>query len=338
MEQKKKKIIKVKKEKHKIKKFLDTAGYYVEVKDVNYWIMISALFVGIFEVIYSSFYLYGLGHTFFSSTIFIVIITPFVIGLFYLLIWLVFLFYLDVRTLQRKQKIEEVLPDFLQLTAANIRAGMPIDQSLWYAVRPRFGVLANEIEQVAKGVMSGDDLNIALKDFSEKYDSDIVKRSMSLLLVGMEAGGEVGELLNQISVDIQDNRLMKKEMIASVQTYVIFITFATIIAAPILMGLSAQLLEVVTKLTSHMDFGSAGNSVGVGFSPGGGGIKLEDFKIFAYLMLSISSLVSAMLIAIIKKGRIMSGLKYIPQFIIVAVIVFWLATFLFGKLMAGLSV
>lgn len=322
-----------------LKAFIVKAGIYTDIKQINKWIFVSSVFVGILEIIYLYYLLLGIGHVFFSSTFFVVLITPMSVMLFYALIWLVFLFYVDVRIFQRKQKVEDVLPDFLQITAANIRAGMPIDQSLWYAVRPRFGVLANEIEIVAKSVMSGSDLRVALHKFSTKYDSDVVNRSFSLLLVGMEAGGELGELLNKIANDIQENRLMKREMVATVQTYIIFITFATIVAAPILMGLSLQLLTIITNLTASMSFGgaSSGSAFG-GMNPGGGSISTEDFKTFAVTMLTITSTLSACLIAIIKKGRIMAGLKMIPQFILTSLALFYLAAWLFGKLMAGISI
>ena len=69
---------------------------------------------------------------------------------------------------------------------------MTIDKALWYAVRPKFGVLANEIETVAKETMKGEDLKIALQKFADKYDSILLKRSISLLSEGIDAGGEIG--------------------------------------------------------------------------------------------------------------------------------------------------
>jgi len=55
---------------------------------------------------------------------------------------------------------------------------MTIDRALWYAVRPRFGVLANEIEIVAKETMRGQDLKIALQNFADKYDSILLKNKI----------------------------------------------------------------------------------------------------------------------------------------------------------------
>jgi pilus assembly protein TadC len=105
------------------------------------------------------------------------------------LIWGVYLFYLDMRIFKRTNAVEAVFPDFLQLTSANISAGMPIDRALWYAVRPGFGVLAKEIESVAKNTMAGEDLGSALTNFANKYKSRTIQRSISLLLEGMSAGG-----------------------------------------------------------------------------------------------------------------------------------------------------
>jgi len=128
----------------------------------------------------------------------------------YVGLWAVLYVTLDLIIFQRKRSVEAVLPDFLLLTAANIRAGMPIDRALWFAVRPRFGVLAKEIEIVAKQTLSGEDLNSALTNFSDKYDSQMLKRSVSLLIEGVEAGGEIGELLEKIAVNIQENTILKK--------------------------------------------------------------------------------------------------------------------------------
>ena len=44
---------------------------------------------------------------------------------------------------ERRRKVEDVLPDFLSLSAANVRAGMTIDQAMWYAAKPEYGILSD---------------------------------------------------------------------------------------------------------------------------------------------------------------------------------------------------
>ena len=253
-----------------------------------------------------------------------------------LIVYLMFYFFLDFKIFQRRLDIEEVLPDFLQLTSANIRAGMPIDKALWFAVRPRFGVLAKEIEMVAKEVMSGEELNDSLQRFADKYNSDLVKRSINLMIEGIEAGGEIGNLLDKISTDIQEARIMRKEMTADVMAYVIFISVAAIIAAPLLMALSLNLLQVITTILGKVSIGgSAAASASMPIQISKVSINPTDFKIFSLVTLVMTAFFSAMIVAIIQKGNIKEGFKYIPAFIGVTVVLFLIMAKVFNILLSG---
>ena len=103
----------------------------------------------------------------------------FIISYFISLLISIFYFYTSftIKKFKKRLELEFVLADYLQLVAANLNAGMPIDQALWYAVRERFGVLAEEVEIVARKVMGGVDLEDALIGFAKSYDSDILKKS-----------------------------------------------------------------------------------------------------------------------------------------------------------------
>jgi len=255
------------------------------------------------------------------------------------LVWLLFYLMIDFKIFNRKTNIEEVLADFLQLTSANIRAGMAIDKALWFSVRPRFGVLAKEIEIVAKETISGKPLESALLDFTKKYDSTLLKRSISLLIEGLRAGGEVGNLLNKISGNISESRLMKKEMSANVTTYVIFITFATVVAAPVLFALSNQLLQIINSLISTISRPAGGGGAG-GFSGAFSTLSVQpgDFIFFAISMLVITSFFSASIIAIIKKGSVKGGIKYIPSFIVISISLFYLANYILSLTLGGIII
>jgi pilus assembly protein TadC len=263
------------------------------------------------------------------------------IGLFAVTIiisWILVLFYLDMAIYRRTKEVERVFPDFLQLASSNISAGMPIDRALWYAVRPNFGVLSKEIETVAKNTLAGQDLAEALTDFSKKYNSKVIQRSISLVLEGLAAGGELADLLNKIAIDIEETRLLKQDMAANVTTYVIFITFAAIVAAPALLGLSTQLLEVIARITASMAEQTAGSSSNsfFSFSAGGNSISTDNFKIFSYTMLSISGFFAAMIVNVIQTGRVKDGISKIPIFIVVSLLIYFASSSLMGMMFAGL--
>jgi Flp pilus assembly protein TadB len=248
---------------------------------------------------------------------------------------ILFIIYLDIMIYQRKKSIELVLPDFLQLSSANIRSGMTIDKALWFAIRPQFGVLAKEMEVVAKETMTGTELDLALHNFGEKYDSPTLKRSISLLVEGIKAGGEIGDLLDRISVDLKESQSMRKDMAADVTSYAMFITFATVVAAPFMYGLAYQLISITQTIISSIDTGTASSS-GFALSVGGGGIALYDYIRFTIVNLCISSFFACAIISTITKGDIKSGMGKIPVFIIVSLLCFFFAVIVMGRLFDGM--
>ncbi|HLG24179.1 MAG TPA: type II secretion system F family protein [Candidatus Nanoarchaeia archaeon] len=320
----------------RFKFYLEIAGLETDLSGLFRIIFYGVIFLNIlisFYLLYFFSFSYGISWN--TITWSLLSLWTLFFALFLLIAWVMFYVFVDVKIYRRKTDIEEVFPDFLQLTASNINAGMPIDRALWFAVRPRFGVLAKEIEVVAKETMSGSDLKLALEKFTLRYDSVILKRSISMINEGIDAGGRIGDLLNRIAIDIQDQKAMSKEMSANVTTYVIFITFATIVAAPFLFALSGILINVVGSISTAFDSTtSAVVSANLPLSFSGAGVSKSDFRTFAVFSLTLTSFFSAIMVAIIKKGNAKSGIKYIPIFIAVSLFLYFLAstlgTFVFG--------
>lgn len=259
-------------------------------------------------------------------------------ALVFILILIGVFVFLDYRTYKRTKEVEEVFPDFLQFASANISAGMPVDKALWFAVRPQFGILAKEIETVAKATMAGRDLRVALKTFSNSYDSKIISEAVTLLVEGINAGGELAGLLNKVALNIQEVRIMRREMSANVMTYVIFISFASVVAAPMLFGLATELLHIISGIA-----GMLAKSGGDMSAPGGlslnfskDAIKLVDFKIFSMVVLGITAFFSSAIVSVIQKGSIKGGFKFIPLFTTISVIIYLIAVQLMSFVFGGL--
>ena len=330
------KSLKAKERKLRLRLYIERAGFEINVQKLNKLFFNIAVVI---NLIFSSLLIYYFSVTYgikwgtVVASIFVLWVLVFV--LLIIALWVLFYVAVDLKIFKRKVDIEEVLPDFLQLTASNINAGMTIDRALWFAVRPRFGVLAKEIETVAKETMSGTDLKESLNRFASRYDSKILKRAISMINEGIEAGGSIGELLNRIALDIQQQKAMFKEMSANVTTYVIFIGFATIVAAPVLFALSGILIEVVGTLGSTLGgTTSAAQASGIPLTFSGTGVTQSDFRIFAIVSIIITSFFSAMIVATIKKGNVQAGVKYIPIFIAVSITLYIIAQGAGGKLLS----
>ena len=316
------------------------AGLSATPEQVHKGVLLYSFMIAVSALVILSIYLSRIDLL--NTKYFLILLASFMtlgLGLIYGISWLIYHEVLDYKIYQRKKEVEEVLADFLLLTSANVRAGMTIDKALWHAVRPRFGVLAKEIETVAKKTLSGENLEVALNDFGNSYDSALLKRSVSLLIEGIEAGGEIGDLLNNIALDIQETNLMKKEMSSSVTTYAIFISFASTMAAPFLFALAGQILKVVTKIGSRIGTSpqSMQNSGGFQFSfSGGGAIKYGNFIIFAVSTLVTTSIISQIIVATIRKGDAKEAVMNIPITIAVSLTLFFVIGHFLGVFLGGM--
>lgn len=301
------------------------AGVNLEKKKVSLYVFSAAIIVNLVITAYL-FWKFSVLQTNISSvitTIMLLWTIIFVITLF--LSWLILYLMLDLFIFQRHKSLEEVLPDYLQLVAANMRAGMGPDQAMYKAVRPEFGVLSKEIEHVAKDSFSGRDLSEALNDFAQRYDSKMLKDAVHIIIEGIQAGSQLEDILNSVAKNIQEARTLSKEMSANVTTYAIFIGFAVICGAPILLALSKNILIVIQTLTAGLTIPTG---IQIPITIGDSSISPADFQIFSIVMIILTSITSSLIMAMIMKGNIKESPRYITLIVPAALAVYFIATYI----------
>lgn len=237
----------------------------------------------------------------------------FIQGLIIILTIIGFYLNLNVKIFKRISKIEDELPDFLVLVSANIKGGLSIEQSLWAAIRPEFGILAQEMALVSKKVMTGNDLGEALMEFGNKYNSPNLRRNIQLIVGELSSGGRIVDVIDKIIDNLKKTKSLKAEMAAATVSYIIFIGSIVVVISPALFALAYQLLTIILGFTSSLagSLSSATLDVGLSFNSE---IDTNVFRQFSVAALSIISIGASMIISIIEKGDIRNGLKYIPLF------------------------
>ncbi len=244
------------------------------------------------------------------------------IGLFMLSLYV----YLDVRIFNRTKKMEDILPDFLQEVSSNLKGGLAFEKSLWMAIKPRFGILANEIALAAKKVMTGTDVDISLNDFAGKYNSPMLKRAMELIVSEIQSGGKVADIIDRVVENLKKTKALKDEMTASVLTYMIFIGAIVIFISPMLFALAYNLLIVISKVAALLATTTAGGvSPGLLSNVGNINVNKEEFIWFSRIALGVIALFSSMIVSIIEKGNIQGGVKYIPIFVVSTEAMYWIS-------------
>jgi len=237
-----------------------------------------------------------------------------------------------MKIFKRTEQIEAVWPEYLEAVRINLQAGSTFDKALLDSVESRFGVLEKEIEIVAKKEMTGEDTVQALKEFADKYNSNVLHESVDLLILGLTTGVRLSDILKRVVESVNLNNYLKKEAINSVLEYVFFITLIACIISPALFALSFNLLTIFEGFSEKLG-AVASQLLSFSFEPA---VNKEHFIYFSRFSLVVISLFSAGIIANLKKGSLKGGVKYVPVFIAISIVVYeiarWGLTLAFGKL------
>ncbi|MEM4137673.1 MAG: type II secretion system F family protein [Candidatus Anstonellaceae archaeon] len=240
----------------------------------------------------------------------------------------------------RKNRVEEVLPDFLILAAANCRAGMTIDQALWNAAKPEFGLLSKEIQLVAKRSFAGEPFESAIDHLSKNINSKMVRRTVSLIKQGIASGSEIATILEKTAQDCREMQIIKKDISSSLVIYMIFIAFATAIGTPFLYAVATKLVYLMDEIfstlptTSFSKFATFSSSF---IKPKPPIITSNEFSFFVFVMIVVTALSGSFLIGIITKGNKIEGLKYFPFLLLLSFSLYFLINFFLDLFIGSLS-
>ncbi|MGM5483953.1 MAG: type II secretion system F family protein [Nanobdellota archaeon] len=268
---------------------------------------------------------------FFSWALTQMIIMLFLLSLLY--------FVLDMKIYYRIKDIEKNLNGFLNLVSTNLKAGMNLDKAFFSAVKPKFGVLAEEITLVSKKVMTGQDLHSALKELAEKYNSPELKRNLNIVISEIEVGGKVSKIIDDVVEYSKNAHKLKRQMIASITGYVIYISAIVLFMAPVLFALSYNLISFLSSLLGQI--GGSLNTSGLpsflsNFSAEG--LNPDLFRTFGYYAIGVISFVSSLIISLIVKGDIKGGIKYTPVYLVVSLFSYHVSLLFLGTLFGGLTI
>ncbi len=225
---------------------------------------------------------------------------------------------------RRTKFVENILPDALQLMAANSRAGYIPSRALLLSARKEFGPLSDAIKTVGKDIMTGASLDESLKKITGCIKSELLDRTINLIIEGTRSGGQFASLLEENANDIRRMQVIRKDVKANVMMYTIFIAFAGCIGAPVLYALSSFLISTIGELGAAitMPEASAGNMPFMKF--GGLEISPEFLLLFSIVAILITTVSGSIIVGLIGTGRERAGIKYIPVFMVLGLVVFFL--------------
>lgn len=268
-----------------------------------------------------------------------IIVRSYFAYIFPLVFFVTFLFFhgtLYLAVERRSRFVENILPDALQLVAANIKSGFIPSRALVLSARKEFGPLSDAIKNVGKEMMTGKSLQESMGEMTKTIKSEVLETTVTLVTKGVRAGGQLVSLFEETAIDIRRKESIKKEVRANIMMYAIFIGFAGCVGAPVLYALSGFLVstisrlgamisvpeDVVSKMPLHIKFG-------VGVSP-------EFLFMFSITAIVITSVFGGLIIGLISSGKEKDGIKYIPILAITSLAIFFITGFVIQMMFGGL--
>jgi flagellar protein FlaJ len=238
----------------------------------------------------------------------------------------------------RARKIEELLPDALEIISANIRAGMTLENAIWLSARPEFGPLRDEIKKLSADTFGGKPIEENLEAMSKRVRSEIIERSMQLIQEGIMLGGEMSNLLEEVAQDTRNTQTLKKQISTSTITYTLFIVFAATIMAPLLFSISTTYSHISQNLLTTSRAGSTGillQNIPFLNTQGQVSISPNDIFYFALESIIITNFLAAFIIGQIRFGKATRGIGYVPILLVVSVTIFLVTQQLLTSVIQG---
>ncbi|MFA5077560.1 MAG: type II secretion system F family protein [Candidatus Micrarchaeia archaeon] len=229
--------------------------------------------------------------------------------------------YLLLGANSRGGKVEEVLPDFLSLVASNIRSGLTPDKAIIMSARPEFGPLASAVANAGKNSITGMPLDQVMMSMNERIKSEVLSKTIWLVVEGLHSGGDMSELLEKTAFDLRKFRSVKREVNSIVLNYVLFIMTAVTFGAPLLYGISGFLIEIMMAIKSRT--GSGGDAFAamsqVNIFKGKMAFTSEGLTLFSAVAIGVTVLFGCMAVGVMSTGRREDGLKYFPFLLVIAI-------------------
>ncbi len=219
------------------------------------------------------------------------------------------------------KKMEEVFPDFLELMSSNLRAGMTIDRALLASSREEFSPLDLEIVKLGKDIATGKNIEQALKEMADRIQSEKIKRTLLVIISGIKAGGNLATLLEETAVHARERGFVEKRAASNVLMYVLFIFFALAVGAPVLFGLSAALVDIITSLLATIP-PMENTNLQLPFTLTSISISTRFIMYFSIIFIIVTDILGSLVIGAVSKGEEKAGIKYIVPLIAVGLTLF----------------
>jgi len=118
---------------------------------------------------------------------------------------------LDRAAEKRKREVQRSLPDFLDMVATTVQAGLSLNAAMAYAVDSVTGTLASEMREALSEIRMGRSRHEALQALADRLNQSELSTMVSAIVQCERLGSNVGAVLMELAEDTRSHRILLAE-------------------------------------------------------------------------------------------------------------------------------
>jgi Flp pilus assembly protein TadB len=236
-----------------------------------------------------------------------------------------------LKGIARIEEIERSLPDALKQIADTLKSGATYESALREVAVPEMGVLGVEMQNVLRKLEEGENFETSLMALSENINSRLVKRVVTIIIDTVRAGAGLADILEDIAEDAREMHRTSMDRKTKTMLQVMFITVAGAIVTPFIFGIISQIVSFLITVAANS--GAISNQLVI--------LEALDIRNLIGLLLQmyifIEVLASAVMMSLMRDGKIGKSIIYFPGLLMIAFTVFFLSRFAISLMLASLG-
>ncbi len=216
-----------------------------------------------------------------------------------------------------RRKIEAEFPKLMRDISLAVQSGMTIRAAFSVTAQGEYGALTPAIKHLDNLMTWGVSFEEAMLYLARKYPTPLIKRTVSTIIEASKSGGEIGPILQNVTIDAEQTKGLEKRRRAETQPYLLvgymsfFVFMAVIlIISHYFIGMMAQ-MSAETKVTemSGMQFRISSEDIAM-------------YKTLFFHALIVQGIFTGLFTGKIAEGTVLAGMKHSLIFVVIAVLVY----------------
>jgi flagellar protein FlaJ len=202
-----------------------------------------------------------------------------------------------------KASIDRHIPEFLRDLSEAGRTGVTLTRAIELSAQRKYGPLSSELQRVVALLSWGRSLDDALREFAERVDTRLARRTAILISEINRSGGDIQEVLEAVSRHIGELQTIEMERKSMIRPYIAIVYIAFFIFIFIDILLIRTLFTQLQSLQSMVAEGGGGLFIG---SP----VELSRIQLVMFHLTLIEGFYGGLAAGKMGEGSMGAGLKH----------------------------